>query len=293
MDKINVAIIGPGNIGTDLMYKIFRSDILELKLMAGIVESEGIKRARDLGVDVSTNGVDGVLERDDIQIVFDATSAAAHHKAAPLLKEAGIFTFDLTPAAVGPYMVPSVNLDAIGEDEMNVNLVTCGGQATVPMVYAISKVVDIDYAEIVSAVSAFSAGSGTRKNIDEFTETTRKALEQLGGAKHARAIIILNPADPPVLMSNTIYVEPTDKNVNMDDVNKAVNEMLEEIQKFVPGYQLVVPPTFDGDKITMSMKVEGAGDFLPVYSGNLDIINAAAVHSAELVAKKMMNGGTK
>lgn len=291
MEKIRVAILGPGNIGSDLMYKIFRSDYLELVLMAGIVESEGIKRARKLGIDVTIDGINGILERkNDIQMVFDATSATAHLYNAPLLKEAGIFTFDLTPAAVGPYMVPTVNLDSL-KNETNVNLVTCGGQATVPLVYAISQVVDIEYAEIIATIASLSAGPGTRRNIDEFTETTAKALEVVGKAKKGRAIIILNPADPPVMMSNTIQLLVEDENVDMAKISKAVDDMVARVQKFVPGYELVVPPIKDGKRISMIIRVKGRGDFLPVYAGNLDIINSAAIYAAEKVAKKMLEGG--
>ncbi|MDF9825037.1 acetaldehyde dehydrogenase (acetylating) [Breznakia sp. PF5-3] len=288
MKKIKVAVIGPGNIGSDLMYKILRSEHLEMAMMAGIVESEGIKRAKSLGIQTTTDGVNGVLKEKDIQIVFDATSAAAHLKHAPLLKEAGKIAVDLTPAAVGPYMVPSVNLEKLMEkDSQNINLVTCGGQATIPIVYAVSRVAGAKYAEIVACISSMSAGPGTRANIDEFTETTAKAIEKVGGADKGKAIIILNPAEPPIMMTNTIYVKIKDTSVSLEEISASINEIVEEIQQYVPGYKLRVPPILDGDKVTVGVEVEGQGDFLPTYSGNLDIINAAAIRAAEQIAQKL------
>ncbi|MDL2276217.1 acetaldehyde dehydrogenase (acetylating) [Breznakia sp. OttesenSCG-928-G09] len=288
MKKIKVAVIGPGNIGSDLMYKILRSEHLEMAMMAGIVESEGIKRAKSLGIQTTTDGVNGVLKEKDIQIVFDATSAAAHLKHAPLLKEAGKIAVDLTPAAVGPYMVPSVNLEKLMEkDSQNINLVTCGGQATIPIVYAVSRVAGAKYAEIVACISSMSAGPGTRANIDEFTETTAKAIEKVGEADKGKAIIILNPAEPPIMMTNTIYVKIKDTSVSLEEISASINEIVEEIQQYVPGYKLRVPPILDGDKVTVGVEVEGQGDFLPTYSGNLDIINAAAIRAAEQIAQKL------
>lgn len=283
MKKIKVGIIGPGNIGTDLMYKIMRSKNLEMSLMSGIVESEGIKRAAKLGFKTSVRGVDAVLEDPDIKIVFEATSANAHKANAPKLSAAGKISIDLTPAAVGPYIVPCVNLDLDklkGIDDFN--MVTCGGQATVPIVYAISRVAQVDYAEIISSLASKSAGPGTRANIDEFTETTYKALEVVGGAKKGKAIIILNPAEPPLIMSNTIHALV--RNPNEKLIRESINEIVKQVQAYVPGYKLRVPPIIDGNKVTVILQVEGAGDFLPKYSGNLDIINSAAVATAEKIA---------
>ena len=285
MEKIKVGIIGPGNIGTDLMYKVMKSKNLEMYMMAGIVESEGIKRAAKLGFKTSTDGVNAVAMDPNIKIVFDATSAKAHLYNAPILKAAGKIVMDMTPAAVGPYVVPCANLDELSNED-NFNMVTCGGQATIPIVYAINKVADCSYAEIVATISSLSAGPGTRANIDEFTETTRKALEIVGGADVAKAIIVLNPADPPIMMTNTIYTLV--KNVDEDKIKKAVDDIVKEVQNYVPGYKLKVPPIVDGNKVTVIVQVEGAGDFLPKYSGNLDIINQAAVAVADKVALSML-----
>lgn len=287
MEKVKVAVIGPGNIGSDLMYKILRSRHLEMALMTGIVRSEGIKRARDLGIKTSIEGVNAVLAEKDIKIVFDATGAKPHLQHAPLLKEAGKIAIDLTPAAVGPYVVPCVNLDQV-KAEPNLNMVTCGGQATVPIVYAINRAAGAKYAEIVACIASKSAGPGTRQNIDEFTQTTAKALEVVGGAKKGKAIIILNPAEPPIMMTNTVYVEvekPDEK-----AIQASVEAMVKEIQGYVPGYRLRVPPLLDGNKVTVIVEVEGAGDFLPKYSGNLDIITSAAVAVAEKLAQKILAG---
>lgn len=291
MKKIKVAVIGPGNIGSDLMYKILRSDYLEMTMMAGIVESEGIKRAKGLGIETTTDGVQGVLAKDDIQIVFDATSAPAHLTHAPLLEKAGKIAIDLTPAAVGPYMVPSVNLDQLmKQNHKNINLVTCGGQATIPIVHAVERVAGAKYAEIVACISSKSAGPGTRANIDEFTETTAKAIEEVGGADKGKAIIVLNPAEPPIMMTNTIYVTIKDTSVSLETISESINEIVKEIQRYVPGYKLRVPPILEGDKVTVGVEVEGQGDFLPTYSGNLDIINAAAIQAAEQIAQEFLKG---
>ena len=284
MERIKVAILGPGNIGSDLMYKIMRSDVLQMHLMAGIAESEGIKRAASLGFKTSTNGVDAIVNEPDIKFAFDATSAAAHLVNAPKYKEVGIIAIDLTPAAVGPYLVPCVNLDKLSE-EMNVNMVTCGGQATIPIVHAIERVAGASYAEIVSCISSKSAGPGTRANIDEFTETTSKALEVVGGADKGRAIIILNPADPPLMMTNTVYVR-IKNDVSLDVITESVNRIINDVKRYVPGYRLRMPPIIDGDKVTAIVEVQGAGDFLPIYAGNLDIITSAAVAAAETLASK-------
>lgn len=288
MNKIKAAIIGPGNIGTDLMYKVLRSSNLDMALMIGIIESEGIARAKKMGIETSVAGAEAVLDRKDIRIVFDATSAKAHLKNAPLLKQAGKIVIDLTPAAIGPYVVPCVNLDEL-RDESNLNMVTCGGQATIPIVYAVSKAAQVNYAEIVACISSRSAGPGTRANIDEFTRTTAKAISLLGRAKKSKAIIVLNPADPPIMMTNTIYIEVE----KMDEkaILLSIEAMLKEIQAYVPGYQLRVPPLFDGNMVTTIIQVEGVGDFLPKYGGNLDIINSAAIAVAEKLAAKMLTDG--
>lgn len=288
MDKIKVAIIGPGNIGSDLMYKVFRSKHLEMGMMAGIVESEGIKRAASLGVPVSTEGVKAIVKEKEIKIAFDATSASAHLKVnAPALKEADIVSIDLTPAAIGPYCVPSVNLGQLRE-EPDINMVTCGGQATIPVIYAISRVAGAAYAEIVACISSKSAGPGTRANMDEFTETTSKAIEVIGGADKGKAIIVLNPAEPAVMMTNTIIVKVKNPEVGIEKITESINEIVTGLKQYVPGYHLRVPPTLEGDRVTTIVQVEGQGDFLPTYSGNLDIINAAAVAAAELIAAGML-----
>lgn len=282
--KLRSAIIGPGNIGIDLMIKLLRSPYHEVVLVAGIDPlSEGLKIAQAKGIAISAEGIKGVLMADNIDICFDATGAKAHLHHAPLLKEAGIFAVDLTPAAVGPYVVPSVNLAENIDKTMNVNLITCGGQATVPIVYAINRVTSVAYAEIVATISSRSAGPGTRANIDEFTQTTCNALVAVGGAKQAKAIIILNPAEPPVLMRNTIYAKcDTSK---MDDIVKSVNEIVAAVQKYVPGYRLKVAPYADGERVVAMVEVIGAGDYLPTYSGNLDIITSAAVAIGEHYAQ--------
>jgi len=285
LNKIKAAIIGPGNIGTDLMYKVLRSKNIDMALMAGIVESEGIARAKKLGIETSVTGAEAFLERKDIRIVFDATSAKAHIKNAPLLKQAGKIVIDLTPAAIGPFVVPCVNLDELS-DESNLNMVTCGGQATIPIVYAVSRAAQVNYAEIVACIASRSAGPGTRANIDEFTRTTARAISLLGRAKKSKAIIVLNPAEPPIMMTNTIYIEVE----KMDEkaILLSIEAVLKEIQAYVPGYQLRVPPLFDGNRVTTIIQVEGAGDFLPKYGGNLDIINSAAIAVGEKLAAKML-----
>ena len=291
MDRIKVAVIGPGNIGSDLMYKIFRSKYLEMAMMAGIVESEGIRRAKSKGVKTTIEGVDGVVREDDIRIAFDATSASAHLKFnGPKLKEKGIVSIDLTPAAIGPYCVPVVNLDQL-QQEPDINMVTCGGQATIPVVYAVSQVAGAAYAEIVACISSKSAGPGTRANMDEFTETTSKALEVVGGADKGKAIIVLNPAEPPLMMTNTISVKVKDASVGFDKIREAIEKMVDQVRTYVPGYKLRVPPTMEGDRVTAIVQVEGQADFLPAYSGNLDIINSAAVAAAEKIAERMLREG--
>ncbi|MDR1389700.1 MAG: acetaldehyde dehydrogenase (acetylating) [Treponema sp.] len=285
MEKIKVGIIGPGNIGSDLMYKVMKSKYLQMYIMSGIVESEGIKRAAGLGFKTAVTGVDAVAQEKDVVFVFDATSAKAHLHNSPILKAAGKIALDMTPAAVGPYVVPCVNLDKL-TDEVDFNMVTCGGQATVPVMYAINRAADVEYGEIVSCISSKSAGPGTRANIDEFTETTAKALHVIGGADRSKAIIVLNPADPPLMMTNTIYALV--KNPDKKKIVESVDEIIGEVQSYVPGYRLRVPPIVDGNKVTVIIEVEGAGDFLPSYSGNLDIINQAAVAVADKLAANML-----
>ncbi len=288
MEKIKVGIIGPGNIGLDLLYKLGRSKYLKPELIVNVKPSKGIDYANNMGIRTSTNGVQAILDEEDIKIVFDCTSASAHLVHAPLLKEAGKFTIDLTPAAVGPYCVPAVNMTDEMLEKENVNLVTCAGQATVPIVAAINEAVDVAYAEIVSSISSKSAGPGTRRNIDEFTVTTSRALREVGGADASKVIIILNPAEPPIYMRNTIYTKVKNPDINL--VKDAVNKMVEKIKEYVPGYRILLEPIIQDDIVTCMIEVEGLGDYLPVYSGNLDIINAAAVNIAETYAKKLMGG---
>lgn len=287
-------MIGPGNIGTDLLYKLKRSPVLEPLWMVGIdPESEGLKRAAELGLKVTAEGVDGLLPHvlaDEVQIAFDATSAYVHAENSRKLNELGVLMVDLTPAAIGPYCVPPVNLlEHVGKREMNVNMVTCGGQATIPMVAAISRVQPVNYGEIVATVSSKSAGPGTRKNIDEFTRTTAGAVEKVGGAKKGKAIIIINPAEPPLIMRDTVHClvegEP-----NREAITASIHAMIGEVQKYVPGYRLVNGPVFDGNRVSVFLEVEGLGDFLPTYAGNLDIMTAAAARTAEMFAEEILAG---
>ena len=289
MSKLKVGIIGSGNIGTDLMYKIERCDSLEMSVMVGIdPESEGLKRAQDAGYTVISNGIDGLMEQLDlVDIVFDATSAYAHKAHSDLLTSAGKKVIDLTPAAIGPFTVPPVNLKANFESS-NVNMVTCGGQATIPIVHAISRIVPVKYAEIVATVSSKSAGPGTRANIDEFTHTTARAIEVVGGAEKGKAIIILNPAEPPVIMRDTVNALIKDVNFDQAAVIASIEEMVKEVQEYVPGYRLRGTPQFDGQRVSVFLEVEGAGDFFPAYSGNLDIMTAAAAKVANEMARELV-----
>jgi acetaldehyde dehydrogenase (acetylating) len=285
MSKIKVAVLGSGNIGTDLMMKLSRSTVLELTTVIGIdANSDGLKKAKELGYVTIDNGIDGFLERPELaDIVFDATSAKAHIHHAKLLKEAGKKVLDLTPAAVGPIVVPPVNLrDHLDAD--NINLITCGGQATIPIVHAIQQVQPVEYAEIVATISSKSAGPGTRANIDEFTQTTARGIEEVGGAKKGKAIIILNPAEPPILMRDTIHVLVEGK-AKAEEIGASIRAMETEVQSYVPGYRIRQEPIIDGSSVTVFIEVEGAGDYLPVYSGNLDIMTAASVKVAEEWAK--------
>ena len=293
MIKSSVAIVGSGNISTDLLYKLQRSPWLEPRWMIGIdPNSEGLQRARRLGLETTSEGVDWLLSRDEKpDLVFEATSAYVHRAAAPRYADAGIRAIDLTPAAVGPAVVPPVNLRA-HLDAPNVNMITCGGQATIPMVHAVARVVDVPYAEIVASVASVSAGPGTRANIDEFTKTTSRGIEVIGGAKRGKAIIILNPADPPMIMRDTIFCAvPAD--ADTEAIADSVVEMAKEIAVYVPGYRLLNDPQFDPPsagsgghaKVSIFVEVEGAGDFLPPYAGNLDIMTAAATKVGEEVAQ--------
>ncbi|BBB27583.1 acetaldehyde dehydrogenase (acetylating) [Amphritea japonica] len=292
--KLKAAIIGPGNIGTDLLMKMMRSDWIEPVWMVGIdPESEGLKRAQEFGIKVSTTGVDGLVPHvleDDIRVAFDATSAYVHAENSRKLNELGVIMIDLTPAAIGPFCVPPVNLaDHAKNLEMNVNMVTCGGQATIPMVAAVSRVQEVEYGEIVATVSSRSVGPGTRQNIDEFTRTTSGAVEKVGGAKKGKAIIIINPAEPPLMMRDTIHCQTTDT-PDQAAITESVQQMVKEVQKYVPGYKLVNGPVFDGNKVSVFMEVEGLGDFLPKYAGNLDIMTAAGLRTAEMFAEEAEAG---
>jgi acetaldehyde dehydrogenase len=290
-----VAIVGSGNIGTDLMMKLQRSDTLDLVAMVGVdPASDGLARARSLGIDASPDGIEHVLaRRDEIALVFDATSASVHTRHAPLLREAGITAIDLTPAAVGPTVVPTVNLNQ-HLDQPNVNMITCGGQATTPIVAAVSAVCQVAYAEIVSTVSSRSAGPGTRANIDEFTRTTSGALVEIGGARNGKAIIVLNPAEPPILMRNTVYCALPD-DADEAAVTASVQRTVAEVAVYVPGYRLKAPPVFDtgeyrtpggwaSRRVVVLLEVEGAGDYFPPFAGNLDIMTAAAARVGEAFA---------
>ena len=294
MSKIKCAIIGPGNIGTDLLYKLKRSQVLEPVWMIGIdPTSEGLARAREHGLKTTDQGVDGMLEHvkaDGVQIAFDATSAYVHKANSDKLNALGVMMIDLTPAAIGPYCVPPINLKQhAGKREMNVNMVTCGGQATIPMVYAVSRVQKVKYAEIVATVSSKSVGPGTRKNIDEFTRTTAGAVAKVGGADEGKAIIVINPAEPPMIMRDTIHCLTVDE-PRQKEIEQSVRDMLAEVQKYVPGYKLVNGPVFDGQRVTTFMQVEGLGDFLPKYAGNLDIMTASATRTAEMFAEEILAG---
>lgn len=300
--KAKVAIVGSGNISTDLLYKLLRSEWLEPRWMVGIdPESDGLARAAKLGLKTTHEGVDWLLAQPDKpDLVFEATSAYVHRDAAPKYAEAGIRAIDLTPAAVGPAVIPPANLRE-HLDAPNVNMITCGGQATIPIVYAVSRIVEVPYAEIVASVASVSAGPGTRANIDEFTKTTARGVQTIGGAARGKAIIILNPADPPMIMRDTIFCAiPTD--ADREAIAASIHDVVKEVQTYVPGYRLLNEPQFDEPSInsggqalvTTFVEVEGAGDYLPPYAGNLDIMTAAATKVGEEIAKEtLVVGGAR
>jgi acetaldehyde dehydrogenase len=305
--RIKVAIIGSGNIGTDLMIKVMRtSKVLEMAAFVGIdPESDGLKRAARLGVATTHDGIDGLTSMaawPEIGIVFDATSAGAHRKNSEICNAAGKVMIDLTPAAIGPYVIPVVNGDD-HLDQMNVNMVTCGGQATIPIVAAVSQVAKVHYGEIVASISSKSAGPGTRANIDEFTETTSRGIELVGGAEKGKAIIILNPAEPPMMMRDTVFT--LSSGATEEEIEKSVNAMVAKVQAYVPGYRLkqkvqferfgsnnpvVIPGvgSFEGIKTSVFLEVEGAAHYLPAYAGNLDIMTSAALKTAEKIAQRKL-----
>ena len=298
---VRAAIVGSGNIGTDLMFKLLRSESIELGAVVGIdPESDGLARAGAAGLDTSSDGADWLLERaDDYDLVFEATTARVHRSYAPMYEAAGLRAVDLTPAKVGPNVVPVVNIeDALHSP--NVNMITCGGQATTPIVAAVNAVAEVPYAEIVSTVASVSAGPGTRQNIDEFTKTTSRALEEVGGASSGKAIMVLNPAEPPIIMRNTVFcalAEGYDEEV----VAKSITDMVDRVADYVPGYRLKSEPVFDDGPYTTPggevparvialLEVEGAADYFPPYAGNLDIMTAAATRVGEAIADAIESG---
>lgn len=294
MQKIRCALIGSGNIGTDLIYKIQRSPVLEPVWMVGIDEhSEGLERARAMGLKTTALGVDGLLPfvlEDNIQIAFDATSAYVHAENSRKLNELGVLMIDLTPAAIGPLCVPPVNLrEHADKQEMNVNMISCAGQATIPIVRAISCIQAVGYAEIVASLASKSVGPGTRANLDEFTYTTSNAIEKVGGARKGKALCIINPAEPPMMMRNTIQCL-CDEEPDQARITESIHAMIKEVQKYVPGYTLVNGPLFDGKRVAVYMQVAGLGDYLPTYAGNLDIMTAAACRTAEMFAQEILDG---
>ena len=292
MPRVTAAIVGPGNIGTDLLAKLQRSTAIEVAYMVGVVESPGLARARAAGVTASAEGVDWLLRQDPLpKLVFEATSAKAHLANAPRYAEAGIQAIDLTPAHVGPMVSPPVN-GAGHLDAPNVSMITCGGQATIPMVHAVSRVTPVPYAEIVASVASRSAGPGTRANIDEFTETTARAVEDVGGAQRGKAIIILNPTEPPMIMRDTVFCA-IGADADRSAITRSIHEMVAAVQEYVPGYTLRAEPQFDdpqeswdgNGRVAIFLEVKGNGDYLPDYAGNLDIMTAAAARVGELMAR--------
>ncbi|TMR07441.1 acetaldehyde dehydrogenase (acetylating) [Actinomadura soli] len=294
MTKLTAAIVGPGNIGTDLLVKLMRSELIDVHSMIGVVpESDGLERARKLGVPASAEGVDWLLSQPTLpDIVFEATSAKAHLANAPRYAEAGITAIDLTPAATGPLVCPPVNLDTLS-DAANLNMITCGGQATIPIVHAVSSVVPVPYAEIVASIASRSAGPGTRANIDEFTQTTARAIERVGGAGRGKAIIILNPVVPPMIMRDTVFCAiPPD--ADSKAIAGSIEKMVAEVRTYVPGYALRAEPQFDEPRdiwngmarVAVFLEVRGNGDYLPPWAGNLDIMTAAAARVGEQLARR-------
>lgn len=290
MSKVKVGIIGTGNIGTDILLKLQRSDVLECGMFTGRnPDSSGIRLAESMGIPTSTESIEAIRHNPDCcEIVFDATSANVHKKNAPILKALNKYAIDLTPACVGKMCVPVLNMEECLELD-NVNLITCGGQATIPIAWALSQVhSDIKYLEIVATIASKSAGTGTRNNIDEFTQTTRDALVQFTGIKNTKAIIVLNPAEPPITMHNTVYA--LIDNPNMPEIKKRVKEVEQKIKAYVPGYKIVLEPIYENGRVTISLQVVGLGDYLPKYSGNLDIITCAAIEIAENYARRKLLG---
>ncbi|MGB5810562.1 MAG: acetaldehyde dehydrogenase (acetylating) [Polyangiales bacterium] len=290
--KVKAAIIGSGNIGTDLLYKALRSETIEPVWMVGIdAASEGLRRAKELGLKTTAEGVAALVPHiasDGVRIAWDATSAYVHRANNEAVSEHGVKMVDLTPAAIGPFCVPPVNLgEMVGRGEQNVNMVTCGGQATIPMVAAVSRVQPVEYGEIIATVSSKSAGPGTRRNIDEFTRTTARGVEVVGGAERGKAIIIINPAEPPLIMRDTIHCL-TKHAPKEQEIIESAAAMVAEVQKYVPGYTLKNGPVFDEKRVSFYMEVEGLGDFLPKYAGNLDIMTAAGLRTAELIAEEIL-----
>lgn len=283
---MKVAILGTGNIGTDLLFKILKSQYLTCSLFAGRSEnSTGIKLARSLGVAVSSRGIDEILDNPAVcDVVIDCTSAQDHARHWQICRDLGKTIIDMTPAKLGRFCVPAISQTELLEKVENINMVTCGGQTSVPLAYALSQVhSEIEYIEVASTIASLSAGPATRGNIDEYIDTTQQALQKFSGAQQSKAILILNPAYPPISMQTTVYAKI--QNPNMRDISDSVNSMIEKIQSYVPGYQLIVPPTLDRDTVLMTVKVLGAGDYLPAYAGNLDIINCAALEVLERIAK--------
>lgn len=292
--RINAVIVGSGNIGTDLIFKALRSERIRPVWMVGIdPASDGLAKAREHGLKTTSEGVNGLLPHigpDGIQIAFDATSAYVHKENARKLGARGVVVVDLTPAAIGPYCVPPVNLSQhVGAREMNVNMVSCGGQATIPIVAAVARVQPVAYAEIVATVASRSAGPGTRKNIDEFTRTTASGIEQVGGARRGKAIIILNPAEPPLIMRDTVHCL-TEGEPDQAAITASIQRMIEEVRRYVPGYTLKNGPVFDGKRVSVYLEVAGLGDYLPKYAGNLDIMTAAALKTGEMIAEEIASG---
>ena len=293
MSKLTAAIVGPGNIGTDLLVKLQRSDEIEVTAMVGVDPlSDGLARAREEGIEASAGGVDWLLAQAILpDLVFEATSARAHLANAPRYAAAGVTAIDLTPAAAGPYVCPAVNLDSL-RDAPNLNMITCGGQATIPIVHAVSSVVPVPYAEIIASIASRSAGPGTRANIDEFTETTAAGIEQVGGAARGKAIIVLNPVKPPMIMRDTVFCAiPAD--ADTDAITASIEKRVAEVQQYVPGYALRAEPQYDEPRpdwdgqarVAVFLQVRGNGDYLPPWAGNLDIMTAAAARTGEQLAR--------